>query len=161
LDVTFGTFRELVERSRSFAAIAVMKAWQPTVTGVDEPERLNGQRVSAGYFHVLGVQPTVGRNFVEAEDRPGGVNGGILGDKLWQRRFNRDRTIVGRDIALDDQRYTVIGIMPPGFENVLSPSAEVWTSLQYNPALSLEGREWGHHLRMVARVRPDARVSQA
>ena len=161
LDVTFGTFRELVERSQSFDAIAVMKAWQPTVTGVEQPERLNGQRVSARYFHVLGVQPTVGRSFTAAEDLPGGPNVVILSDKLWQRRFNRDRTIVGRDIALDDERFTVIGTMPPGFENVLNPSAELWTPLQYNPALSLEGREWGHHLRMIARVRIDAGVSQA
>ena len=161
LDVTFGTFRELVERSRSLDAIAVMKPWQPTVTGVEEPERLNGQRVSGRYFHVLGVQPLLGRSFMAAEDLPGGPNVVILSDKLWRRRFNRDRTIVGRDLTLDDERYTVIGIMPRGFENVPNPSAELWTSLQYNPALSLEGREWGHHLRMVARVRPVAGLSQA
>ena len=161
LDVTFGTFRELAARSRSLEAITVMKAWQPTVTGVEEPERLNGQRVSAQYFHVLGVQPGIGRSFIRAEDLPGGPNVVILSDKLWRRRFNRDRTIIGRDIGLDQERYTVIGIMPSGFDNVLSPSAEVWTTLQYNPALSLQGREWGHHLRMVARVLPDASVSQA
>ena len=161
LDVTFGTFRELVERSRSLDAIAVMKPWQPTVAGVEEPERLNGQRVSGRYFHVLGVQPLLGRSFMAAEDLPGGPNVVILSDKLWRRRFNRDRTIVGRDLTLDDELYTVIGVMPRGFENVPNPSAELWTSLQYNPALSLEGREWGHHLRMVARVRPVAGLSQA
>src|SRR5438093_10598492 len=57
VDVTFGTCRELVERSRSFDAISVMKLWQPTMTGAEEPERLDGQRVSVGYFRALGVLP--------------------------------------------------------------------------------------------------------
>ena len=161
LDVTFGTFREILERSRSLEEIAVMKPWQPTLTGSVEPERLDGQYVSGRYFRVLGVQPALGREFTAAEDLPGGSKLVILSHGLWQRRFNRDRTIVGRDITLDDNHYTVVGIMPAGFENVLSPSAALWTPLQYNPALTLQGREWGHHLRMVARVRPEAGIGQA
>ena len=72
LHVTFGTYRELVERSRSFDAIAVMKPWQPTITGTAQAERLDGQRVSAAYFRALGVRPALGRSFAESDDRPGG-----------------------------------------------------------------------------------------
>src|SRR5262249_48108354 len=57
---SFGTFREIAERSHSFDALAVMKAWQPTMTGGAEPERFDGQRVSAGYFRALGVPPVLG-----------------------------------------------------------------------------------------------------
>ena len=161
LDVTFGTYREVVQRSRTLDAIAVMKPWQPTVTGVDQPERLDGQRVSAGFFNVLGVLPVLGRNFMAVEDLPNGANVVILSDKLWQRRFDRDGTIIGRDITLDDDRFTVIGIMPPQFENVQRPTAELWTTLQYNPSVPFSGREWGHHLRMIARVRSEASVEQS
>ena len=160
LDVTFGTYRELAERSRTLESIAVMRSWQPTMTG-GQPERLAGQRVTAGYFDVLAVRPALGRNFTAAEDLPNGAKVAILSDKLWQRRFDRDRTILGQDITLDDDHFTVIGVMPAQFENVLSPSAEIWTTLQYNPSVPLDGREWGHHLRMIARVNTDASGAQA
>jgi hypothetical protein len=63
IDGTFAMYRRFAERSRTLESIAVFKPWQPTVTGVDQPERLTGQRVSAAYFHVLGVAPIVGRDF--------------------------------------------------------------------------------------------------
>jgi putative ABC transport system permease protein len=157
-DVTFGTYRELVERSRSFDALSVMKSWQPTMTGPSEPERLDGQRVSESYFRVLGVMPTLGRSFDPSDDRLNGPRVAIISDGLWQRRFGGDRTIVGRQITLDDDTYTVIGVMPRGFENVPAPGAELWTTLQYDMS---QDRAWGHHLRMVGRLRPGVGVDQA
>ena len=154
---TFATYRELAERNRSFDAVAVMKPWQPAMTG-DQPERFDGQRVSAGYFHVLGVPPALGRDFQASDDRRSGPNVVILGDGLWRRRFGADTAIVGRLITLDEKSYTVIGVLPRGFEHVLSPSAEVWAPLQYDMS---EGRAWGHHLRTVARLLPDASVARA
>ena len=85
----------------------------------------------------------------------------IISDALWRRRFSADPTIVGRQILLNDIPVTVIGIMPRGFENVLSPEAEIWSPLKYDTALPLNGREWGHHLRLVARVRPDVDPDRA
>jgi putative ABC transport system permease protein len=152
--VTFGSYRELLERSRVLEAAAAMKPWQPTITGEGEPERLDGQRVSAGYFRSLGVLPALGRDFTDEDDRAGGPNVVILSDGLWRRRFGADGTIVGRDIRLSDNLYSVIGVMPRGFENVLAPTAEAWAPLQYDASLPQQGREWGHHLRMVARLRP-------
>jgi hypothetical protein len=75
LDVTFGTYRELIARNRSFDAMAVMRPMQPTLTGVAEPERLDGQYVSADYFRVLGVRPALGRDFEAADDPPYDPNG--------------------------------------------------------------------------------------
>src|SRR5262249_49606888 len=157
----FGTYRELVERSRSFEAIAVFKAWQPTMTGPSEPERLDGQMVTAGYFNALGVAPVLGRDFNPAEDQLNGPKLVMLSDAVWQRRFAGEATIVGRDVRLDDDIYTVIGVMPRGFENVLAPSVEVWTLLQYDASLPPMSREWGHHLRMVGRVRAGVGTDQA
>ncbi|HET9983747.1 MAG TPA: ABC transporter permease [Longimicrobiales bacterium] len=154
LPVTFGTYREVAERSRSFEALAAMKQWQPALTGPAEPERLEGQRVSAGYFRALGVRPALGREFQASDDRVNGPNVVILSDALWRRRFGGDRAIVGRQVRLDDESFTVVGVMPRAFENVPSAEAQLWAPLQYDASLPFDGREWGHHLRMVGRLRP-------
>jgi predicted permease len=160
--VTFGSYREIVERNRSFDAIAVMRSWQPTMTGPAEPERLDGQRVSASYFHILGVPPAVGRDFDSSDDRFKGPKVVILSDGLWQRRFGGDHTIIGHQITLDDNSYTVIGVMPRAFENILAPSAELWSPLQYDTSLpSFQAKEWGHHLRMVGRLQSGIGADQA
>ena len=153
-EVTFGTYREIVQRSRSFESLTVLRSWQPTVTGQADPERLEGQAVSASYFQVLRVGPTLGRSFDSSDDRPNGSKVAILSDRLWRRRFGADPAILGRAISLDGVNYTVLGVMPNSFENVLTPSADVWTLLQYDPSLpSFDSREWGHHLRMIGRLR--------
>src|SRR5215813_2504088 len=160
--MTFGTYRELVQRSRSFTAIAVARPWQPAMTGTEEPERLEGQRVNASYFQVLGVSPVLGLNFNSADDRVNGPNVIIISERLWQRRFNGESAIVGRQVTLDGGSFTVIGVMPRAFENVLSPRAEVWALLQYDSSLpSFDGREWGRHLRMIGRLKPGIGTDQA
>ena len=158
-DVTFGTYLELTRRSRSFDGAAVMKPWLPTHSTDAQVEQLSGQRVSASYFTVLGVAPRVGRVFTSEEDRFGGPDVVVLSDGLWRRRFSSDPEIVGRGIRLQGRPFVVVGVMPPSFENVLSPSAELWAPLQYNTILDPQGREWGHHLRMVARMRAGLSVA--
>ena len=158
IDGSYGMFHAMAERTHAFQALAVFKPWLPTMTGSDRPERLNGQRVTSEYFRVLGVAPALGRDFLAAEDRPQGPRVVILGDRLWRRRFAADPAIVGRDITLSDTRYTVIGVMPPRFENVLAPEAEIWGPMQYGLS---EGRTWGHHLRTVGRLRDGSSIAQA
>ena len=160
---TFHTYQEVAERGRSFDALAVMKPWQPTLVGQDQPEQLNGQQVSAAYFRVLGVAPALGRDFQPADDVFNGPKVVILSNGLWRRRFGADATILGRPVRLNGTLYTVIGVMPSTFENVLSPAAEAWSPLQYNPGniISTDTREWGHHLRMVGRLRADTTLDQA
>jgi putative ABC transport system permease protein len=160
---TFHTYREIAERNRSFESLAVMKPWQPTLAGQDQPEQLDGQQVSANYFRVLGVAPALGRNFEPADDVFNGPKVVILSNGLWRRRFGADRAIVGQTVRLNDTSYTVIGVMPKGFDNVLSSSADVWSPLQYNAGNigSTDTREWGHHLRMVGRLRAGVRQEQA
>lgn len=148
---TYAMFAHLAARTRSFDAMAVLRSWQPTLTGVEPPERLEGQRVSAAYFRVLGVAPAAGRGLQADDDRPGSPRVVVLSDALWQRRYGADPSIVGRTVQLDDVDYTVVGIMPARFENVLAPSADLWAPLQYD----LSGdRAWGHHLQTIGRLRP-------
>ena len=161
-DVTFHTYRELAARSRSFEAMAVMEVWRPAMTSATQPERFDGQSVSASYFRALGVAPVLGRDFQQTDDRFKGPHVAILSDALW-RRFGGDSAIVGRQITLDGDLYTVIGVMPRGFDNVLAPSAELWAPLQYDAGniTDYESQEWGHHLHMVARLRPGVGADQA
>jgi putative ABC transport system permease protein len=159
--VTFGSFREMAERSRAFEALAVMRPSPATLTGSAEPERLDGQGVSAGYFHVLGVQPALGRGFEAADDQPNAPHVVILSDALWRRRFAADAGIIGRPIALDDDQHTVIGVMPGTFENVVEEATDIWRPLQYDATLPPGGREWGHHLRMIGRTRSPIGIAAA
>ena len=160
-DGTFGTYRALLERSRSLTRLAVTRRWQPTIIGEARARTIEGQRVSASYFSVLGMSPAMGRDFMDADDQLNGPKVAILSDALWRRRFGGDGDIVGRQVSLDDNSYTVIGVMPREFENVLAPSAEVWLPLQYDRSLPPQGREWGHHLRTLGRLGPGASRDQA
>jgi len=162
-DVTFHTYRELANRSYSFDAVSAMEPRRPTMAGPAEPERLEGQSVSAGYFRVLGISPALGRDFQASDDLFRGPRVVILSNGLWQRRFGGDRGIIGHGITLDVDSYEVIGVMPRGFENVLSPSAEIWSPMQYNAGniSDINSTEWGHHLRMSGRLRPGVNKENA
>ena len=155
---TFGMYQGLLERQHSLAAMAVFKPWRPTLTGPDEPERFEGQRVSAGFFSVLGVAPVLGRDFKTADDQLNGPSVAIISDGLWRRRFGADPMTIGRQVMLDDKLYTIIGVTPRGFDNVLAPATELWTPLQYDMSL---GSAWGHHLRTLGRLRPGVGLEQA
>jgi putative ABC transport system permease protein len=159
---TFHTYREVAERNHSFETLAVADAWQPTLTGSDRPERLDGQKVSADYFRVLGVAPLLGRDFQAADDVLNGPKVVVLSNRLW-RRFGADNAIIGQQVKLNDDNYTVIGVMPATFDNVLVSAANVWRPLQYDRtnAVSTQTVEWGHHLKMIGRLRAGASVDQA
>jgi putative ABC transport system permease protein len=160
---TFHTFRELAQRNRSLETIAAVNPWQPTLTGANQPERFDGQRVSTDYFRTLGVMPALGRDFQAADDVFNGPRVVILGNGLWKRSFGGNNTIIGRQVRLDDDSYTVIGVMPSTFDNVLSPAADVWSPLQYDSGniASTQTREWGHHLQIVGRLRAGVSMVQA
>jgi putative ABC transport system permease protein len=155
-DVTFHTFRELTARSYSFESTAAFEAWRPTMTSSNEPERLEAQSVSTNYFRVLGISPALGRDFQPSDNAFHGPKVVVLSNALWQRRFRADRNIIGKAATLDGDSYQIIGVMPARLENVLAPSAELWCPMQYDPTriTDLQTTEWGHHLRMIARLRP-------
>lgn len=155
IPTAFRAYLEVQQRNRVFETLTVFKPWQPTLTGDTEPERLEGQAVSAGYFQVLGVPPVLGPGFDASADRPDGPRQVVISDGLWRRRFAADPSAVGQSLRLDGDAYTVVGVLPVGFENATSPSSQVWTLLQYDPLVTgFDTREWGHHLQMMGRARP-------
>ncbi|HKF51518.1 MAG TPA: ABC transporter permease [Candidatus Acidoferrales bacterium] len=164
---SFGMYRELATRNRSFDALSLFASWQPTVTANGEPQRLEGQRVSWSYFRALGVSPFLGRDFQASDDVLDGPNVVILGYALWQKRFGGDPSIIGNQIKIGEtsgtvyssnDMFTVIGVAPRSFENVLSPSAELWAPLQIDIS---QHWAWGHWLDMIGRLRPGTTVNQA
>jgi putative ABC transport system permease protein len=157
-NIGFATFADIRARSHTLAQVAAMGSWQPTLSGGSEPERLAGQRVSASYFSLLGVAPALGRGFLEEEDSRSAPRVVVLSDGLWRRRFDADPALVGRTITMDGTAYTVAGIMPRGFENLLDPTAQIWTPLRYDASLPYACRTC-RHLRMVGRIGPGVSVS--
>lgn len=153
-NVGFTTYQEIADRSRSFEAIAAVGSYFGTITGGTEPERLVGQAVTESFFRVLGVSPTLGRGFSVTEDRPGAPRALILSNALWRRRFGGDPKLIGQSIILDGTPFTVAGVMPAGFENVLNPAVQFWTPLRYDVSLPYACRGC-HHLRAVGRLRQD------
>ncbi len=113
-------------------------------------EFVRQQRVSTGYFRVLGVPPQYGREFTAAEDQPGGPTVAILAYDFWQRMFRGDPAVLGSAIQLRGEPYTVIGIMPRGFRT--DAPADLWTPLRPTPTGEGAGSNYG----VVARLRPGA-----
>ena len=161
MPATLGTFAEVRARARVFETIAAADDWQPTISGTGEPERLKGQAVTASYFQVYGIAPVVGREFRGDDEQPGGARVAILSERLVQRRFGGDRAIVGRTIDLDGNPYTVVGIMPGSFANVVAPAAELWTPLRDRVTGDLSGRAWGHHYKIIGRLTATATTESA
>jgi predicted permease len=118
-------------------------------------EFVRQQRVSAGFFRVLGVPPARGRAFSADEDRQGGPLVTVLSHRLWQRTFSSDPDIVGRPILLRGEPYIVIGVMPPDFVSTMDVDA--WTPLR--PAATGEGG--GTNYQIIARLKPGATWPQA
>src|SRR5262249_11487206 len=92
---------------------------------------------------------------------PNGPRVVIVSDRMVRMRLGGDRSVVGRTIDIDGVPTLVVGIMPPGFENVLDPKADVWSPLRYRETAPFQSAEWGDHLKMVGRVRADLPVGAA
>ncbi|MEO8715438.1 MAG: ABC transporter permease, partial [Acetobacteraceae bacterium] len=159
-DVTYGSYLEIAARSRVFSFLAIADRWQPALVQLGDPERLSGDLVSADYFRVLGVAPAVGRNFAAADDVPNAPRVTIVSDALARRRLGGAAAALGRSLVLDGTPFTVIGVMPRGFDNVAAGTAELWAPRRYRSNAPFQSGEWGHHERMLARMVPGVSLAQ-
>lgn len=161
MPATLGTYDELRARARSFAALAAADGWRPSLTGSGTPERLEGRRVTADYFDLFGVVPMVGRGLTAADDVPGAPPIVIVSYALAERRFGGASAAVGRHVELDGDPHLVIGVLPPGFTNVLAPAVEIFAPLRERATGDLTTREWGHHYQLVGRLGSASTIDEA
>ncbi len=113
------------EHSEPFEYLAASTGVGFNLSGVGRPERIHALRVSKDYFHVLGVSPAFGRDFLTSEDTATGPNVAVVSSGLWKRHFNADPQAIGRTILLDGAPFTVVGVMPPGF----AAAEDLWTTI--------------------------------
>ncbi|UWZ86655.1 ADOP family duplicated permease [Occallatibacter riparius] len=155
------------DHTDAFASVAVMDdgsaAVNLSVAG-GRAEQVSSLHVSNGYFRTLGVMPAMGRTFSVDEDRPNGPRVAILSHGLWQRALNGDPNIVGRTVRINQDTFTVVGIMPASFI-VSAESApgvmgtpDLWTPLQLSPK---DPGYSGDNYQMIGRLRPDLSLAQA
>jgi putative ABC transport system permease protein len=146
------------DQNQAFEGMAAIADESFNLTGSGDPERLEGRRVSANLFPLLGVEPQLGRVFAAAEDQPGSERVVVLSYKLWQRRFGGDAGIVGKTLNLNGAGYTVVGVMPARFQ---FPTAddEAWVPIAFTQEdATNRGR---HYLEVVGRLKPSVTLPQA
>jgi putative ABC transport system permease protein len=115
MSVAYPNFLDWREQNHVFEGLAATQFDSYNLTGVDEPERLQGRNVSANFFDLLGVAPALGRSFTADEDRPGAERVCLISYGLWRRRFGGDRKIVGSQLTLNGKPYTVVGVLPADY----------------------------------------------
>jgi putative ABC transport system permease protein len=147
------------QKCEAFSGVAGYSSNSYTLTQGDAPERIAGARVTSNFFGVLGVEPLVGRTFAEGEDSPGTSRVAVLGYGLWQRRFGGDRSVVGKQIALGGESYTIVGVLPAQFSFVKVGTAEVWTPVV--PTAAQRTQRFYHWLNIVARLKPGVSLEGA
>src|SRR3954468_23421787 len=151
---SFLGFRE----ARSFSHLAASWTASFNLTGDGPPERILGDRVSAGYFEAFGVRPELGRVFTAAEDRPGRDRVVVLSDRLWRERFAADPKVIGRSFRLNGVPYEVIGVLPASFE-LRAVDSRLWVPVAFTPE---QASNFGSsYLRVTGRLRPGVSLAAA
>ncbi len=154
-----GNYAEWNRQTQIFAGVAAMALGNYNLTGQGgPPEKLNRVESTQNLFSVLGVKAMLGRVFLPEEDRPGAHHVVLISDRLWRGRFGSSRTLVGHDILLNGDKYTVIGVMPPGFE-FPKKDIDVWAPIAFT-AKQLAERD-SHYLHVVARLQPGVTIARA
>ncbi len=168
-DVASANFVDWRNTSRSFSGMAAVRAssFAPSfiLGGQREASRLAGESVSSSFFSVLGVQFMLGRNFLPEENRSDGNQVVILSYAAWSERLGADRGIVGRTITLDDLPFTVVGVLPAGFQFGTAAAdfrardqVDVWVPMTLDPQILHRN---SHTWRVIARLAPGVPLAQA
>jgi macrolide transport system ATP-binding/permease protein len=127
--LSYPDFLDWHAENKSFSSLDIYTGSGYLLRTSSGAEPVQGERVSGGFFRTLGVQPILGRDFNSGEDRPGGPNVVILSYGAWAGRFGARPDVVGRTVDLDNQPYTVIGVLPRSFSFALSGNAEFWVPI--------------------------------
>ena len=148
-----------------FAQSAAFTDIKVNLTGANDTQRVQGARVSASFFPTLGVAPALGRGFLTQEDQPGPNHVVVLSDGLWRTQFGGDPSIVGKSATVDDQPYTIVGVMSPSFEfpyrdQLMQQEPQLWVPLALTDK-EKQGRADSFDFRFIGRLKPGVSLSQA
>jgi putative ABC transport system permease protein len=161
--INLGNFSDWKEQNEVFSDMAVFFDRTFNLTSDGAPEEVPGQIGTTNLLSVLGTNPILGRTFTDDDTREGQPRVVVISYALWQRRFGSDPSIVGRQITLNEQPNTIIGVMPTGFEwhiqkGALAKPADIWTPFQITNDLR---RRRGRFASAVARLKPGISTAQA
>ncbi|MGH9445474.1 MAG: ABC transporter permease [Terriglobia bacterium] len=160
MPVSYPNFLDWQRDNQSFEEMAAFMWHGRNLTYPGKAERIEGRDVSAGFFSVLRVRPSLGRAFRPQEDHRGAAPVAIISNRLWRSRFRGNRAALGSRITLGHRAYTVIGVLPPGFE-FRRTHADVFTPLGQNGPLVLANREVVPSIYVVARLKTSVTLAQA
>src|SRR5271155_728689 len=159
--VSGGMYAEWKKQNRSYSGLALAQGIRVGLSGSGGqlPEKLKSALFSWDMLRTLGVQPALGRDFIEADDNPGASGTVLLSWGLWKRRFGADPAILNQTIHLDAQPYTVIGVMPAWFD-FPDPSTQLWTPVYHDKPKDDMTTFSNHQFRVVGRLKPGVSASQ-
>jgi putative ABC transport system permease protein len=160
LSLSYLNYQDWRDQSHSFSAVGAVRNNIMTMTGNGEAERLPSQNVTANLFDLLGVKPEVGRVFSAAEDKPGAPPVALISHSLWQQRFSSSPDVIDRTITLDSESYSIIGVMPAGFE-ILQQAADVVLPFEPWARTLPDDRSWHPGILPIARLKPGVSLEQA
>jgi predicted permease len=164
-DTSYPNFFDWREQAKSFQSIASYQSNGFTLAGQSDgpARRISGILVSSDFFSTLGVMPVLGRNFRRDEEQSGNRSV-VIGSDLWQQEFGGSRDVLGKTIILDEEKYSIIGVMPRGFLFPISvPDAQVWVTFAHNAegANASTTQRGYNQLDVVARLRDGVTPRQA
>ncbi|HEU4833415.1 MAG TPA: ABC transporter permease [Pyrinomonadaceae bacterium] len=143
-----------VANSGIFERVAAFETVSRNLTGSDEPERVAAAKVSTDFFNVLGIEPMLGRTIAPNEQGSNGQRVLVISHGLWQRRFGGDKAVLGQKVSLDDEPFTIIGVMPPQFR---LEESQAWFPFPFDfEKLSRDGRAY----QILARISPATNEQQ-
>ena len=150
-------YQDLLQQTTTFEQVGATRSQAFVMTDTDEPERVNGARVTANFFSTLRVQPILGRDFLSSDDQQGSQPVAILGYSLWQRRYEKNPGVVGRTLMIDGKSYVVVGVLPKGIYYP-QPDSELYVPMVFRQNELLRGAAF---LRLVGRLKPGTSLAQA
>jgi putative ABC transport system permease protein len=159
--IAIPNFRDWRAQADSFEDMAGQRSNVFNVSGSERPARVNGRMVTWNFFPLLGVQPQLGRAFVETDDQPGAARTALISDFFWKQSLGADPHAVGRTVRLDGETYTIIGVLPPGFRYVRRDDVFIPLGHYLGPGSNYLDR--GNHFSWyaVARLKQGVSVEQA
>lgn len=162
--ISYPNFQAWQRENTSFASLAAYRSDSLNLTGIGEPERLRAEMISATFFSALGVNPVIGRNFTEQEDKIGATPVTLISDSLWRRKFGGAPDVVGKAINLDAKRYTIVGVVPGSFHyegNNFHRNCEVYVPIGQWDEKIFQDRRVAMGMDAVGRLKPGVSFDQA